>query len=89
MNPKPPLPSQSGRGAAIDLRDVSKAYGSFRALDGVSLHVEPGEFMTLLGPSGSGKTTLLHVLAGILRPTGGQVLWRGRDIARIDRKSVV
>jgi putative ABC transport system ATP-binding protein len=60
------------------------------ALGGVDLTIRAGESVAVMGPSGSGKTTLLHVLAGILRPTGGQVLWRGRDIARMsDRERTV
>ena len=60
------------------------------ALGGVDVTVRAGESVAVMGPSGSGKTTLLHVLAGILRPTGGQVLWRGRDVARMsDRDRTV
>ncbi|GAB3054021.1 ABC transporter ATP-binding protein [Intrasporangium mesophilum] len=60
------------------------------ALGGVDLTVHAGECIAVMGPSGSGKTTLLHVVAGILRPTSGQVLWRGRDIARMaDRERTV
>ncbi len=57
----------------LSIRNVTKAYGSFKALDDVSLEVESGEFITLLGPSGSGKTTLLMVLAGFVRPDSGSV----------------
>ncbi len=57
----------------LSIRNVTKAYGSFKALDDVSLEVESGEFITLLGPSGSGKTTLLMVLAGFVRPESGSV----------------
>lgn len=53
------------------------------ALGGVDLTIAAGESVAVMGPSGSGKTTLLHVLAGILQPTGGQVLWSGRDLARL------
>jgi putative ABC transport system ATP-binding protein len=60
------------------------------ALGGVDLTIQSGESIAVMGPSGSGKTTLLHVLAGILRPTSGQVLWRGRDIGRMpDRERTV
>ena len=52
-------------------------------LEDLTLEVPEGEFLALMGPSGSGKTTLLHVLAGILGPTSGQVLWNGRDVARL------
>ncbi len=57
----------------LSIRNVTKAYGSFKALDDVSLEVRSGEFITLLGPSGSGKTTLLMVLAGFVRPETGSV----------------
>lgn len=53
------------------------------ALGGVDLHIGAGETLAVMGPSGSGKTTLLHVLAGIVRPTEGQVMWKGRDVARM------
>lgn len=53
------------------------------ALRGVDVRIEPGEHVAIMGPSGSGKTTLLHVLAGIVRPTAGQVCWRGRDVGRL------
>ncbi|MEV0388490.1 ABC transporter ATP-binding protein [Nonomuraea sp. NPDC050643] len=69
-------------GGAVDVRGVGKRYGEAVALDGVSLHVEPGEFMTLLGSSGSGKSTLLNVVAGFTRPSSGSVAVDGRDITK-------
>jgi putative spermidine/putrescine transport system ATP-binding protein len=62
---------------AVSIRNVSKAFGAFRALDDVSLDIEPGEFLTLLGPSGSGKTTLLNVVAGFERPDSGSLMVDG------------
>ncbi|KQU88114.1 ABC transporter ATP-binding protein [Ensifer sp. Root31] len=59
---------------AVSLRQIHKAYGSYKALDGISLDIAAGEFLTLLGPSGSGKTTLLNVIAGFERPDGGSLL---------------
>lgn len=59
-----------------------KGTGQTRALAGVDLDVRPGS-LAIMGPSGSGKTTLLHCLAGIVRPTGGAVLYRGHDLATL------
>jgi putative spermidine/putrescine transport system ATP-binding protein len=67
----------------ISIRNISKRYGGFTALDGVDLEIESGEFVTLLGPSGSGKTTLLMVLAGFIRPDSGTVLFGERDVSLI------
>ncbi len=66
---------------AVTLQTVRKTYGDVVALDGVSLDVEPGEFLTLLGPSGCGKTTLLRLLAGFEQPDEGRLLISGRDVA--------
>src|SRR5262245_6990352 len=68
---------------AIELRDVSRAFGSVVALDRVSLTIAPGEFFALLGPSGSGKTTCLRLIAGFDHPDGGQVLLDGLDVTDV------
>jgi putative spermidine/putrescine transport system ATP-binding protein len=64
----------------IAIRNLTKRYGAFAALDDVSLDIRSGEFITLLGPSGSGKTTLLMVLAGFVRPEAGSVLFGEREV---------
>ncbi len=64
----------------IELENVTRAYGSLRALDGVSLSVPQGEWIAVTGPSGSGKTTLLNILAGLDRATGGRVEVDGVDL---------
>ncbi|MGN2390802.1 ABC transporter ATP-binding protein [Pelomicrobium sp. G1] len=67
-------------GAVIDLRAVHKAFGAIKALDGVSLSVEQGEFFALLGPNGAGKTTLINIIAGLTRATSGSVRVMGFDV---------
>lgn len=57
----------------IQIKDVEKKFGSVRALDGVSLDINQGEFFSLLGPSGCGKTTLLRIISGFDTPTSGNV----------------
>ena len=68
-------------GAGLELRNLTKHYGGDRALDDVSLAVEPGEFLTLLGPSGSGKTTTLNAIAGFVELTSGEILLDGSPLA--------
>src|SRR5258708_2659022 len=63
----------------IEVRNLSKQFGTFSALRDVSLEVQTGELLALLGPSGSGKTTLLRVIAGLEVPDTGQVLFQGED----------
>ena len=64
------------------LDSVSKSYGDERALDGVSLAIEPGDTTALIGPSGSGKSTLFGLLTGLMKADAGTVYFRGRDISR-------
>jgi spermidine/putrescine transport system ATP-binding protein len=65
---------------SVAIREVEKAYGGVRAVDGVSLEIRRGEFFSILGPSGSGKTTLLRLLAGFERPDRGEILIEGRSM---------
>ena len=73
--------------AILETRGLRKVYGSgdteVRALDGVDLAVEKGEFAAVVGTSGSGKSTLLHMLGGLDRPTGGSVIVDGRDLSTL------
>ena len=73
--------------AILETRGLRKVYGSgdteVRALDGVDLAVEKGEFAAVVGTSGSGKSTLLHMLGGLDRPTGGSVIVDGRELSTL------
>lgn len=82
--PRPPAlararPPASAAGG-LELRDLSKSFGTKRVLDGVSLHIEPGEIVSIVGPSGSGKSTLLSLLTGAADPDGGEILFGGREV---------
>ena len=66
--------------ALIEIRNLTKSFGSVRAVDGVDLDIHAGEFLTLLGPSGSGKTTVLRMIAGFETPDSGSVKLNGNDI---------
>jgi putative ABC transport system ATP-binding protein len=78
--------------AMVDVRGVRKVYRrdaeEIVVLDGIDLKVPAGEFVALMGPSGSGKTTLLNLIAGIDRPTSGQVVVAGTDVARLSESEL-
>ena len=76
-------PAVTGGMPLLRIEGVSKTFGSFRAVDRLSLDIAAGEFFALLGPSGCGKTTLLRMLAGFETPDEGRILLGGRDIAPV------
>jgi branched-chain amino acid transport system ATP-binding protein len=67
----------------LEAKGLAKHYGAFRALDDVSLTVADGEFVSIVGPNGAGKTTLVNLLTGLLLPTKGNILFKGRDISGV------
>jgi iron(III) transport system ATP-binding protein len=71
--------------AAVELRGLSKSYGTARAVDGVSLAVEHGQLVCLLGPSGCGKTTTLRLIAGFIEPSAGEIVVGGKVLSSPQR----
>lgn len=67
----------------LKISGVSKNYGGFTALNGISFEVGDDEFLAIIGPNGAGKTTLVNVITGLLRPSAGRVSFKGRNIAGI------
>jgi branched-chain amino acid transport system ATP-binding protein len=65
----------------LQVRNLDLSYGDAQALDGVSLDVPAGAIVAIVGANGAGKTSLIRTIAGMLRPSRGEILWKGRDIA--------
>ena len=72
----------------LEIREIVKAFGGFRAVDGCSFHVPEGSITGLIGPNGAGKTTLFNVIAGATPATGGRILFRGEDITNLSANSL-
>lgn len=68
----------------LTIDNISKSFGNYRALDGVSLHVRRGSVFGLLGPNGAGKTTLIRIINHIIRPDGGTILFDGHPMTDAD-----
>lgn len=75
--------NREDRGGRLEVRSLSLSFGGIRALNGVSLEVDPGELVAVIGPNGAGKTSLMNCITGFYRPTSGEILFRGRDITRL------
>jgi putative ABC transport system ATP-binding protein len=66
----------------LELRDISKTYGSLKALQNINLRVKQGEWLAIMGPSGSGKTTMMNIIGCMDRPSAGEVILDGVNISR-------
>lgn len=74
--------------ALLELRNVSRVFGDFRAIDGFSLSVADGELRCLLGPNGAGKSTCMDLITGRLRPNGGSIHLAGRNISSLPEHEI-
>lgn len=72
----------------IELKQVSKVFGTVTAFGEQSLEISVGEFIAVVGPSGSGKTTLLYLTAGLLKPTGGEVVITGQSLYQLNPRQL-
>ena len=71
----------------IEVKNVTKKYGSFTAVDNISFKIEEGEIIGLLGPNGAGKSTTMNMITGFIETTEGEILIDGNDISKKPRKA--
>lgn len=76
-------------GALLEIDDIRVGYGKAEALHGISLKVQPGEIVALIGANGAGKSTTLRAISGLLKPSTGRILWKGRPINGLPAEKIV
>jgi len=72
----------------IDIKDITKSFGSLQVLKGIDLHIDKGEVVSIVGPSGAGKTTLLQIIGTLDRPDTGTICIDGIDVTRLSQKKL-
>ena len=72
----------------IDIKNITKSFGSLQVLKGIDLHIDKGEVVSIVGPSGAGKTTLLQIIGTLDRPDTGQVIVDGIDTSQLSTKKL-
>ena len=72
----------------IDIKNITKSFGSLQVLKGIDLHIDKGEVVSIVGPSGAGKTTLLQIIGTLDRPDSGEVIVDGIDTSRLSKKKL-
>ena len=73
----------------LEVKDLEVSYGVIRALKGISFHVERGEIVSLIGANGAGKTTTLHTVTGLLHPSAGNIIYKGKNLAHVPAHKIV
>ena len=84
-----PSPATAAAVPLLSLEDVKVCYGKAEALHGISLQVGAGEVVALIGANGAGKSTTLRAISGLLKPTSGRIVWKGRTISGLAAEKVV
>ena len=69
----------------LQVKNVSKHFGSLVAVNNISMMVEPGELRAIIGPNGAGKTTFFNLITGFFTPSAGRIIFDGRDVTRLSR----
>jgi len=67
----------------LKIRNLESGYGKLRVLKGISMHINPGEIVTIIGANGAGKTTLLNTIAGLIKPTGGDIIFDSENVSLV------
>ena len=72
----------------IDIKGITKSFGSLQVLKGIDLHINKGEVVSIVGPSGAGKTTLLQIMGTLDKPDSGEIIIDGTDVRKLSSKKL-